>query len=172
MSEEAYLNALCLNARIDFFNLLKKTWTVALTYATKFGENDARFMFFQHYVALNVWLLISLDTYLEMLDVNDKKISRYMEIDSKTRILYLFTHDKLNRIAYVTSTMFYVEDFMKNLMRGIQKPPKGKYFEFTKDFLNHLGITDPQKHKILNVPYQLRNSLHNNGYAYHDFDIT
>lgn len=57
-------------------------------------------------------------------------------------------------------------------MNGLQKPAKGKYFEFTKDFLKNLGINDPQKHKIINAPYQLRNSLHNNGYVYHDFDIT
>jgi len=68
--------------------------------------------------------------------------------------------------------MFRAEDFIKNLMKGLQKPPKGNYFNFTKVLLKHLKINEPQKHLILNAPYQLRNSLHNNGYAYHDFKVT
>jgi len=47
-----------------------------------------------------------------------------------------------------------------------------KLFRFTEDFIKHLEIYDEQKHKVLNSTYLIRNSLHNNGYAYHDFKIT
>lgn len=172
MNEEAYLNTLCLNARVDFHNLLNKEWNLAVECSKKFGENDARFMFLQNYAALNVWLLITLDVFIEMLDPNDTRLGKYViNPDPKTRVQYLVTHDKFNRISYSTNTMFWVEDFIKNLMKGLQIQPKGKYFDFTKDLLKFLGITDPQKHLILNAPYQLRNSLHNNGYAHHDFSI-
>jgi len=43
--------------------------------------------------------------------------------------------------------------------------------KFTEKLLTHLSITDTKKHKILNLPAQVRNSLHNNGYATVDFEM-
>lgn len=120
----------------------------------------------------NLWLLIQFDVFTEMLNGNDTKINRYMTLNPQSRIQYLVQHDTINRISYVTKTMFDVEDFIKELAKGLKKPAKGKYYEFTKKFLKDLDIYFEQKYKILNAPYQIRNSLHNNGYAYHNFDIS
>lgn len=175
MSAEDQLNALCSRARDNFFSIFTKSLNTMMSCGKKFGEDDGRFMFFSNYVALHLWLLISLDTFTEMLNVRDKKISKYITVeDPNFKSHYLIQHDQFNRIAYATKAMFEVEIYVKILMKGIQKPPrvKSSYFEFTEGFLKDLGITDQQKHKILNAPYQLRNSLHNNGYSYYDFEIT
>ena len=108
-----------------------------------------------------------------MLNPNDPKISRYMNLNPNSRLQYLLQHDTINKIGYNTQTMFAVEEFIKNIMRGMKKPPKRrKYYYFTEDCLNSLDMFDEQKHKILNAPFQLRDSLHNNGYVYNDFEIT
>lgn len=173
MSAKDQLNTLCSNARDNFFNVFTKSLDIMMSSGQKFGENDGRFMFFSVYTALQLWLLITLDTFIEMLNVNDKKISKYLTVqDPNFKGRYLLQHDQFNRIAYATKAMFEVEIYVKILMKGIGKPAKGQYFKFTKDFLKNLGISESQKHKIINAPYQLRNSLHNNGYAYYDFDIT
>ncbi|MDG7009355.1 MAG: hypothetical protein JRM71_00950 [Nitrososphaerota archaeon] len=172
MSEVAQLKALFQNARVAFLDLMQKVVNQTNLLSKAYGTDDARFMFFQHFTALNEWLLISLDTSVELTSDNGERVNRYVIMDAETRIHYLLTHDQFNRQAYVTLAMFYLEDFVKSLMRGIQEPPTGTYFAFTRDFLNRLGITNPQKHRIMNAPYQLRNALHNNGYPSRDFDIT
>jgi len=171
MEDKVSLNELTIKARKDFFELLKKSWTEFQKNDKKFETNDIRAHFFSVNSISNLWLLIHLDTFFEMLDEKDTKIKNYMNLNPKSRIQYLSQHDTINRISYVTKVMFDVEDFIKTIMKGIEKPPHGKYYQFTKDLLTELQINDTQSHKILNAPYQIRNSLHNGGYAYHDFEI-
>lgn len=173
MSIESQLNTLCSDARNNFHKIFAKSVTIMMSCGQQFGENDGRFMFFSVYTALHLWLLLTLDSFIEMLDIKDKKFSKYLTVqDPNFKSRYLIQHDQFNRIAYATKAMFEVEIYVKILMNGLHDPARGKYFDFTKDFLKKLEMSEPQKHKIINAPYQLRNSLHNNGYVYHDFDIT
>ena len=173
MNDEVYLNKSTIQARDDFLELLKKQWFQAKKLLKTYSKDDIRPDFFTLLSESNLWLLIGLDTFLEMLNPNDVKISNYMKLNPKSRLQYLDQHDTINKIGYISQTMFVVEEFIKNIMRGMKKPPKrGKYYYFTEDCLNSLDIFDEQKHRILNAPYQLRDSLHNNGYVYNDFEIT
>jgi len=171
MEDKVSLNEVTIKARKDFFELLKKSWTEFQKNDKKFEANDIRAHLFSIYSTSNLWLLIHLDTFFEMLNEKDTKIKNYMNLNPRSRIQYLSQHDTINRISYVTKVMFDVEDFIKTIMKGIEKSPHGKYYQFTKDLLTELQINDIQSHKILNAPYQIRNSLHNGGYAYHDFEI-
>lgn len=159
------------NAQKQFRNLHEKFWNEGQWSLREYSQRDARCNFFLNSSQTILWVLIHLDIFSEMLDVNDKKFSKYINLDPKSRLMYLIQHDTINRTSFITKLMFDVEMFIKNLMRGCEHPPKGKYYDFTQDFLKFLGITDTQKHKIMNAPYQIRNSLHNNGYVYHDFQI-
>jgi len=159
------------NALKEFRLLQVKMWNEGQSSLRKYSQNDARCNFFVGASQTFLWALIHLDTFNEMLDSNDKKISKYINLNPKSKLVCQIQHDTLNRISLITKLMFDVEMFIKNLMCGCECPPKGKYYDFTRDFLKFLGITDIQKHKILNAPYQICNSLHNNGYVYHDFQI-
>jgi len=171
MNEIDKLNNLTENAQKQFRLIHEKLWNEGQWSLRQYSQNDARGNFFINSSQTLMWILIHLDTFSEMLDSNDKKISKYMELNPKSRLIYLVQHDTINRISFITKLMFDVEMFIKNLMRGCEYPPKGTYYDFTQKFLQFLGIDDYQKHKILNAPYQIRNSLHNNGYVYHDFQI-
>jgi len=45
-----------------------------------------------------------------------------MTLNPQNRIQYLSQHDTIHRIAYVTKAMFDTEDFIKQLMKGLEKP--------------------------------------------------
>lgn len=134
-------------------------------------KDDIRIHFFLVFALFNLWLLVHLNTFFLMLDGRNTKYHDYVKFSAVDKIRYLTTHDTFNRISYTSSVMFHVEDFIKNIMKALNKPAKGKYYEFTKQFLKNLGIFTDQRWRILNAPYQLRNSLHNNGIAYDDFFI-
>lgn len=172
MDEKVSLNKITKKATDDFFNLLKKTWKETQRVDKKYSREDARTGFFSSFSETNLWLLIHLDVFNEMLNQQDQKISKYMNLNPHSRIQYLVQHDTINRISYTTKTMFDVEHFIKDLMKGLEKPAQGKYFQFSEKLLKILEINSEQKHKILNAPYQARNSLHNDGYSYHDFEIS
>lgn len=172
MSHMVSLNQITTEAKVNFFNLLKKSWQEFQKNSKIYTGDDARSDFFGVFSESNLWLLIHLDMFSEMLDKQDKKISKYMNLNPRSRTHYLSQHDTINKIGYITKVMFDVEVFIKNIMKGLEKPAKGKYFDFTKQLLKNLNMYTEQNHKILNALYQLRNSLHNNGYAYHDFNIT
>lgn len=81
MSVENQLNALCSEARDNFYNIFTKSLNSMMSCGKKFGENDGRFMFFSVYTALHLWLLLTLDTLIQMLDVKDRKISKYLTVE-------------------------------------------------------------------------------------------
>jgi hypothetical protein len=158
-------------ARIDFNNLASKSWEKAQENGRFHGSDDIRCDFFVIFSQLNLWLLIQLDTFLELLESNSTKISKYASFTPNDRIQFLLQCDTLNRASYCTNAMFYVEHFL-NVIGGRIGVEKDGYYSYTKRLLSSLNIYDDNKFKTLNAPAQIRNSLHNNGCPDRDFEVT
>lgn len=156
----------------EFGSLHDKLHNESIRNSKKFQEGDIRTHFFFTLLELNLWMLINLRTFREMLDDRDRRISNYLMLPRVRRIEVLGAFDIFNRTTYTTQFMFQVEDFIKNLLKALNEPLKGKYYEFTKQFLKTISKFSEQSWKVLVAPSQLRNSLHNNGFAYDDFFIS
>jgi hypothetical protein len=168
-------------ARRDFRTLLNKTWGYAEKYCQKYNQYDARCDFFKLFSMLNLWLLLELDNFSELVDPTNAKISRYMTLARTDRIQYLLQHDTINRSSYCTKAMFDTEYFLASIADRLGLDSnKTKYYKLTEQLLLRLkikgmerdNIKDHKYYKVLNAPAQVRNSLHNNGYAGFNFEIT
>ena len=157
-------------ARIDFNNLASKSWEKAQENGRFHGSDDIRSDFFVIFSELNLWLLIQLDTYLELLESDNIKISKYVSLTPNDHIQFLLQYDTLNRASYCTNAMFQVEHFL-NMIGSKIGVEKDSYYRYTKSLLSHLNIYDDNKFKTLNAPAQIRNSLHNNGCPDRDFEV-
>lgn len=165
------LNQITHNARNDFLNLLKKSWNCVQTYEKKYSGTDVRSHFFIVFAELNLWLLIQLDSFSEMLDNNTDRISRYMNLNPNSRLMFLSQYDTINRASYCTHAMFEVEDFLKLIGLKVGMKPTNKYGLFIEEFLKRIDKYDGNTILILKSPAHIRNSLHNNGYASYDFEL-
>ena len=158
-------------ARIDFNNLALKSWEKAHENSRFHGSDDIRCDFFVVFSELNSWLLIQLDTFLELLESNNTKIPKYAKLAPTDGIQFLLQFDMLNRSSYCTNAMFHVEHFL-NVIGSRIGVDKGSYYSYTKNLLSRLNMYDDDKFKMLNAPAQIRNSLHNNGCPDRDFEVT
>ncbi len=158
-------------ARIDFNNLALKSWEKAHENSRFHGSDDIRCDFFVVFSELNSWLLIQLDTFLEILESNNTKIPKYAKLAPTDGIQFLLQFDMLNRSSYCTNAMFHVEHFL-NVIGSRIGVDKGSYYSHTKNLLSRLNMYDDDKFKMLNAPAQIRNSLHNNGCPDRDFEVT
>ena len=158
-------------ARIDFNNLALKSWEKAHENSRFHGSDDIRCDFFVVFSELNSWLLIQLDTFLELLESNKTKIPKYAKLAPTDGIQFLLQFDMLNRSSYCTNAMFHVEHFL-NVIGSRIGVDKGSYYSYTKNLLSRLNMYDDDKFKMLNAPAQIRNSLHNNGCPDRDFEVT
>ena len=158
-------------ARIDFNNLATKSWKKAQENGRFHGSDDIRSDFFVIFSELNLWLLIQLDTFLELLESDSMKISKYVSLTPNDRIQFLLQYDTLNRASYCTNAMFQVEHFL-NVIGSRIGVEKDSYYRYTKSLLSRLNMYDDNKFKTLNAPAQIRNSLHNNGCSDRDFEVT
>jgi hypothetical protein len=120
---------------------------------------------------LNLWLLIQLDTFLELLESDGTKIPKYASLTPNDRIQFLLQYDTLNRASYCTNAMFHVEHFL-NVIGSRIGVDKDGYYSYTKSLLSRLNMYDDDKFKTSNAPAQIRNSLHNNGCPDRDFEVT
>jgi hypothetical protein len=158
-------------ARIDFNNLASKSWEKAQENGRFHGSDDIRCDFFGMFSELNLWLLIQLDTFLELLESDSIKVSKHVSLTPNDRIQFLLQYDTLNRANYCTNAMFQVEHFL-NVIGSKIGVEKDSYYHYTKSLLSRLNIYDDNKFKTLNAPAQIRNSLHNNGCPDRDFEVT
>ena len=159
------------NARIDFNNLASKSWEKAQENDRFHGSDDTRSDFFVTFSELNLWLLVQLDTFLELLKSDNIKISKNVSLTPNDRIQFLLQYDTLNRASYCTNAMFQVEHFL-NVTGSKIGVEKDGYYSYTRRLLYRLNIYDDNKFKTLNAPAQIRNSLHNNGCPDRDFEVT
>ena len=157
-------------ARIDFNNLALKSWEKAHENGRFHGSDDIRCDFFVVFSELNLWLLIQLDTFLELLESNNTKIPKYAKLAPNDGIQFLLRYDTLNRASYCTNAMFHVEHFL-NVLGSKIGVEKDSYYRYTRSLLTHLNMYDDTKFKTLNAPAQIRNSLHNNGCPDRDFEV-
>ena len=97
------------NARIDFNNLASKSWEKAQENDRFHGSDDTRSDFFVTFSELNLWLLVQLDTFLELLKSDNIKISKNVSLTPNDRIQFLLQYDTLNRASYCTNAMFQVD---------------------------------------------------------------
>ena len=167
----AHLREKTQTARIDFNNLALKSWEKAHENSRFHGSDDIRCDFFVIFSELNSWLLIQLDTFLDLLESNNTKIPKYAKLVPTDGIQFLLQFDMLNRSSYCTNAMFHVEHFL-NVIGSRIGVDKGSYYSYTKNLLSRLNMYDDDKFKTLNAPAQIRNSLHNNGYPDRDFEVT
>ena len=158
-------------ARIDFNNLASKSWEKAQENGRFHGSDDIRCDFFVIFSELNLWLVIQLDNFLELLESNSTKIPKYASLTPNDRIQFLLQYDTLNRASYCTNAMFHVEHFL-NVIGSRIGVDKDGYYSYTKSLLSRLNMYDDDKFKTLNAPAQIRNSLHNNGCPDRDFEVT
>ena len=158
-------------ARIDFNNLASKSWVKAQENGRFHGSDDIRYDFFVMFSELNLWLLIQIDTFLELLESDNIKVSKHVSLTPNDRIQFLLQFDMLNRSSYCTNAMLYVEHFL-NVIGSRIGVDKGSYYSYTKNLLSRLNMYDDDKFKMLNAPAQIRNSLHNNGCPDRDFEVT
>jgi hypothetical protein len=158
-------------ARIDFNNLASKSWEKAQENGRFHGSDDIRCDFFVIFSELNLWLLIQLDTFLELLESNGTKIPKYASLTPNDSIQFLLQYDTLNRASYCTNAMFQIKHFL-NVIGSKIGVEKDSYYRYTKSLLSRLNIYDDNKFKTLNAPAQIRNSLHNNGCPDRDFEVT
>ena len=158
-------------AKIDFNNLALKSWEKAHENSRFHGSDDIRCYYFVVISELNSWLLIQLDTFLELLESNNTKIPKYAKLAPTDGIQFLLQFDMLNRSSYCTNAMFHVEHFL-NVIGSRIGVDKGSYYSYTKNLLSRLNMYDDDKFKMLNAPAQIRNSLHNNGCPDRDFEVT
>ena len=158
-------------ARIDFNNLASKSWVKAQENGRFHGSDDIRYDFFVMFSELNLWLLIQIDTFLELLESDNIKVSKHVSLTPNDRIQFLLQFDMLNRSSYCTNAMFHVEHFLNVIGNGIGVD-KDSYYSYTKNLLSSLNMYDDDKFKMLNAPAQIRNSLHNNGCPDRDFEVT
>jgi len=158
-------------ARIDFINLALKSWEKAQENGRFHGSDDIRSDFFVIFSELNLWLLIQLDTFLEILESDTIKISKHVPLTRNDRIQFLLQFDTLNRASYCTNAMFHVEYFL-NVIGSRIGVDKDSYYSYTKSLLSRLNMYDDYKFKMLNAPAQIRNSLHNNGCPDRDLEVT
>lgn len=184
MSDKDFWNQLITQAKSDFLNLRKKSWSEFKLIEDLYTLNDARCEIFVNYTALNTWLLIHLDTFLDITNLKNNKLEKYLKLDDsvkfneRQKLIYLRQHDMVNRTTYITKAMFDVEDFFNKIMLKVDpayNPTKDESFWIvSRECLRVLNMGTEQNHKILNLPYKIRNTLHNNGFhqGRHDFEIT
>jgi len=184
VGDREFWNGLIKQAKIDFLNLRKKAWSEYTLIKDLYTLYDARCEIFVNYTALNTWLLIHFDTFLEMTHLQNNKLEKYLKLDESVKFndgqkwIYLRQHDMINRTTYITKVMFDVEDFINKIMMKINptyNPTKDKSFWIvSQECLKVLNMDDGQNYKILNLPYKIRNTLHNNGFHHgkQDFEIT
>ena len=99
-------------------------------------------------------------------------------LDAKHRLTFLDQCDTINRGNYCTTGMFYTEQLLMSINSYLKEYDENDgYSTLTKKLLIFLGyseannILDNRNYVILNTPAQIRNTLHNNGYAGRDFKI-
>src|SRR5436190_10987141 len=121
------------NAKRDFFNLLNRSWTYAQKYLQKYTKDDIRCDFFIIFSELNLWLIIQLDNFLELLEPSSMKISQYMILTPKDRLQFLLQYDTVNRASYCTKSMFEVEYFLASIIDSMKPASNSNrhYFKFT-----------------------------------------
>jgi len=86
--------------------------------------------FFVVFSELNSWLLIQLDTFLELLESNNRKIPKYAKLTSNDGIQFLLHFDMLNRANYCTNAMFHVKHFINELGERIGVK-RDSYYRYT-----------------------------------------
>jgi hypothetical protein len=163
LAKRISLNQFTADAKANFFNLSQKTLDLNEKYKNAYGADDARADFFMGYFLLNLWLLIQFDSYLEVLDRGNSRVSRYVQLTEPDRTQFMVQYDTITRASYCTKAMFDAEYFLNSLAERLGIKTDGGYWKVTERMKKSLKLTDDQ-FKILNVPAVVRNSLHNNGY--------
>ena len=154
----------------DFLRLLQKLKDNAQITYDDYTQEDARCGFFVVSYNHVLWLMINFDQYLELLK-NKKILDKYSNMKEVGYQQYLLSHNNYNRMSFLTRMMFEVENYMKNILTELNNPINSGFFQLSKNYLIKLNLYSDQRHKILNFPAQLRNSLHAGGFTEFSIDV-
>jgi|GEM_PF-6295535 len=171
MKNSEYLLTEINQTKDKFHRLYKDLFDQANSYSKKYSKDDIRCGFFVISFEQILWLLINFDSFIELLK-NKKILDNYIACTENECQQYLIGHNNNTRMSYLTRTMFNVEDFMKSVLMKLEQPTDLGYYNLSKKFLISINYYDEQRHKILNFPAQIRNSLHGGGFTEFPIDVT
>ena len=138
------LNNITNKARTDFHRLFSKLWDYVEKYDKLYDTDDARIHFFIVSGQLNLWLMIQLDSFLEIIHrTNDYRINKYLTIDPDNRSMFLTQYDTINRASYTSKGMFEVEHFLKLIGLSLGMKRINKYSRFIEEFLKKIDSYQP-----------------------------
>ncbi len=171
MSARDHIKNQVLDAQRNFSSFFTDLRTEAYANRDKYTEEDIRCGLFVILSQDVLWLLLLLEEFLQVID-EKSNVTELSTLDAIPRLQFLTSYNQISRMSFLTKFMFGVEDFLKSLMRATNNTFDDGYYKMTQNILNFLDLNDTQNHKILNAPAQIRNSLHNGGFASYDFEIT
>ncbi len=171
MKNNEYLLSEINQTKDNFHRLYKNLLDQTISNSKKYSKEDIRYGFFVISFEQILWLLINFDSFIELLK-NKKILDNYIACTEADYQQYLIGHNNNTRMGYLTRTMFNVEDFMKSILIKLEQPTNLGYYELSKKFLKSINYYDEQRHKILNFPAQIRNSLHGGGFTEFSIDVT
>lgn len=155
-------NQLLWNAKADFFVMLTRCLNYSQRYEKEYGKDDMRSDFYIIFSQLNMWLLLQLDYLLQMLDPSNENTSKYTNLTSESRKVFLVQYDTINRASYCSKAIFDVEHFLMTISKVLGLFTKKGFYNISKQIMQYLDIEDQEtKLRILNAPAKIRNSLHN-----------
>lgn len=155
----------------NFSNLYRELLKQGNNYSQKYTKDDVRCGFFITSFENILWLMITFESYVNLL--KDKKIlDKLIECGEYEYQQYLISHNNITRMSYLAKFMFNVENFMKCVLLKSNKSTTGGYYELSKSSLQSINYYNDSRHKILNLPAQIRNSLHDGGIAKYPIDVT
>lgn len=171
MKNNEYLLIEINQTKDNFYRLYKNLLDQAISNSKKYSKEDVRCGFFVISFEQILWLLINFDSFIELLK-NKKNLDKYITCTEDDYQQYLIGHNNNTRMSYLTRAMFNVEDFMKSVLKKLEQSDNLGYYELSKKFLMSINYYDEQRHKILNFPAQIRNSLHGGGFTEFSIDVT
>lgn len=155
----------------NFSNLSEKLLENARGYSKKYTSEDIRCGFFTVSFDNVLWLLINLDAFLELIK-NKPILDKYVVSSDTVYKQYLISHNNITRMSLLTKIMFNVEDFLKRILTHFKQPADIGYYNLSEKYLKFFNFYTPQRHGVLILPAQIRNSLHGGGFTEYPIDIT
>lgn len=170
MSAKDHIQNEVIKARQNFSKFYTDLRTEAYSNRDKYSEEDIRCGFFVILYQDVLWPSLVLEEFSQV--INEKtSVKEFLMMDDIPRLQFLFSYNQITRMSFLTKFMFDIEDFLKSIMAASGNPMDDGYYVMTEKLLKLLDLYDKQNHGILNAPAQIRNSLHNGGFASYDFEV-
>jgi len=155
----------------DFSILFEKLKEEFLLNFKKYGKEDIRCGFFAVSFELVLWLRINFDNFSELCK-NKNMLDKYIENTYDDYQQFLISYNTITRTSFLTRLMFNVEDFLKSTLDQLNELYDLDYYHLCEKYLKCLNHYSDYRHKVMNLPAQIRNSNHNGGFTQYPIDVT